>query len=108
MEPPTDTVILVLHTDWTEAACPLDVLKSFHMDEVVRFEIRAKQGEPDGVTKDDLIRGIGEALYGGSCTVHGDAGDVGATPSSFNWIDTMLYHNPKYSNSLYIGYKATL
>ncbi|KAI0387971.1 hypothetical protein F5Y04DRAFT_274826 [Hypomontagnella monticulosa] len=100
MKPPVGTVTLVFRGVSNGRGPP------HHTGQEFRIEVRARDGEPDGVTKGDLIDHIGAFFYEGLHHVHVSSGEVGVVPSSFTWMNTGGFPQPRDNNVLYIGYTA--
>ncbi|KAI1775065.1 hypothetical protein F4818DRAFT_417685 [Hypoxylon cercidicola] len=103
MDPPTETLILTFHGGWNETAC-LGCLDFHDADDVIHVDIHAKKDEPDGVTKDDILRCICEVLYGGLHMVHRDSKkETGILLRDLNWMGTTSLCN-LLDTIVYIGY----
>lgn len=104
MEKPTKTLILTFYGKWNEPVC-LGCVDFHDTNDVIHIEICAKEDEPDGVTKDDLINRIAEVLYGGLHVLpRGSKKEMRIIPSGFDWMGTTKLCN-LVDRILYIGYR---
>ncbi|OTA59199.1 hypothetical protein K449DRAFT_436160 [Hypoxylon sp. EC38] len=104
MEKPTKTLILTFYGKWKQPAC-LGCVDFHDTNDVIHIEIWAKENEPDGVTKDDLINRIAEVLYGGLHVLsRGSKEEMRIIPSGFDWMGTTKLCN-LVDSILYVGYR---
>ncbi|KAI0889212.1 uncharacterized protein GGS22DRAFT_184786 [Annulohypoxylon maeteangense] len=102
MENPTKELTLTFYGRWNEHIC-LGCVDFHDTNDIIHVEIHAKGDEPDGVTKDDLIRSIGE-VYRGLHVYSKSNKETGIILSNFDWMGTTTLCNLEDS-ILYIGYK---
>ncbi|KAI1386656.1 uncharacterized protein F4822DRAFT_323291 [Hypoxylon trugodes] len=106
MEPPAESLTLTFYGGWNNYLC-LGCADFYDTEDIVHAETYARKGESDGITKDDLIRTIGEVLYGGLHTFCRDSKEeIGIIPSRLDWMGTTSLCTP-VDNILYIGYVPT-
>ncbi|KAI1208401.1 uncharacterized protein F4807DRAFT_461729 [Annulohypoxylon truncatum] len=103
MEKPVKELTLTFYGRWNDPVC-LGCLDFNDTNDTIHVEIHAKEGEPDGVTKDDLIRRICEVIYGGLHVYREPNKEVGIILSNFDWMGTAKICN-LVDSILYIGYK---
>ncbi|KAI1379520.1 hypothetical protein F4677DRAFT_335259 [Hypoxylon crocopeplum] len=103
MEKPIKTLILTFYGGWSDVVC-LSCLDFHDGNDIIHVEIHAKEDEPDGVTKDDLVRSIGEVLYGGLHVAYGVLKkEIRIVLSDINWKGTTTLCN-LVDNIVYVGY----
>lgn len=103
MEEPTKELTITFYERWNEPVC-LGCLDFHDTSDIIHVELHAKEDEPDGVTKDDLIRCICEVVCGGLHVYSESNEETGIILSNFDWMDTTALCNLEDS-ILYIGYK---
>ncbi|XDG09292.1 hypothetical protein ABKA04_008907 [Annulohypoxylon sp. FPYF3050] len=103
MEEPTKELTLTFYGRWNEPVC-LGCLDFHDTSDIIHIELHAKEDEPDGVTKDDLIRCICEVVCGGLHVYSESSEEPGIILSNFDWMGTTSLCNLEDS-ILYIGYK---
>ncbi|KAI2621284.1 hypothetical protein GGR54DRAFT_639414 [Hypoxylon sp. NC1633] len=106
MEKPTQTLNLSFYAGWSKPVC-LSCLNFQRGDDIIHIEIHARKDEPDGVTKDDLVRCIGEVLYGGLHVLcrHSNT-EAGVVLGDLDYIGTTNLCSP-VENMIYVGYEPT-
>ncbi|KAI2466261.1 hypothetical protein F4781DRAFT_406526 [Annulohypoxylon bovei var. microspora] len=102
MEEPTKTLTLTFYGRWNEPVC-LGCLDFHDKNDIIHVEVHAKEDEPDGVTKDDLICRICEVVYRGIHIQNESKKEIGVLLSKFDWMGTTTMCN-LVDSILYIGY----
>ncbi|KAI1102202.1 hypothetical protein F4804DRAFT_343409 [Jackrogersella minutella] len=105
MDKPVQTLTLTFYGRWNGPVC-LSCLNFDSSDDIIHVKINAKENEPDGVTKDDLICRLCEVLYGGLHVRRETMQEIGIVPSNFDWLCTDTRSINPEDNILYIGYKS--
>ncbi|KAI1093032.1 hypothetical protein F5B19DRAFT_491798 [Rostrohypoxylon terebratum] len=103
MEEPTKELTLTFYGRWNEPVC-LGCLDFHDTSDIIHVELHAEEDEPDGVTKDDLVRCICEVICGGIHVYSESNEETGVILSNFDWMGTTALCNLEDS-ILYIGYK---
>ncbi|KAI0161029.1 hypothetical protein GGR52DRAFT_562625 [Hypoxylon sp. FL1284] len=103
MDPPARNLHLTFHGGWNKKDC-LGCLNYHDANDIIHVAIHAKDDDPDGVTKDDLLRCICEVLYGGLHIVRRESGEeTGIVLSDLNWMGTISLCN-LLDTVVYVGY----
>ncbi|KAI1460286.1 hypothetical protein F4805DRAFT_388812 [Annulohypoxylon moriforme] len=106
MEKPTKELTLTFYGKWNEPIC-IGCVDFHETSDIIHVEIHAKEDEPDGVTKDDLVRRICEVAYTG-LRVYGKSNrELSIILSSFDWMGTTTLCNLA-DGILYIGYEPVI
>ncbi|KAI1759695.1 hypothetical protein GGR53DRAFT_128815 [Hypoxylon sp. FL1150] len=102
MDPPTQMLTMTFYGGWHEVCC-IGCLDYYPTNDIIHVELQAKKGEPDGVTKDDLLECICEVLHGGIHMDNRNSKEIGITLTDLNWLGTTRICN-LVDNILYVGY----